>query len=82
MQVTVRLSHDLARMAGMARIPVTLDAGATVADLVAALGTRFPALAPGLAAAVPVVDGRHTGRQEPLAAGQEIALLTPVGGGC
>jgi molybdopterin converting factor small subunit len=81
MQVTVRLSHDLARMAGMARVSVTLDKGATIADLVAALGTRFPALTQRLSAAVPVVDGRHRGDQHALESGQEIALLTPASGG-
>lgn len=81
MQVMVRLSQDLARVTGRARFAVTLDDPATVADLFDALRVQYPALAAQLPAAIPIITGQHTGNDTPLAAGQEVSLLTPISGG-
>lgn len=81
MNVSVRLGTGLAQFAGNARLRLTLSEGATVTDLLDALRSQHPALEERLDTAVPIVSGRHVSRSEPLAAGQEVALLLPVAGG-
>lgn len=79
--VRVRLGAGLAPAAGNPRLAVTLVAPATVADLVAHLHEQFPTLTPKLNVAIPMVAGRHASPSQPLAEGQEVALLLPVAGG-
>lgn len=81
MEITVRLSAGLARQAGQPRLSLDLAEGATLADLLARLRAGYPALAPQLEATVAVIAGRHAGMDEPLTAGQEVALLVPISGG-
>ena len=79
--VRVRLGAGLAPASGNPRLAVTLVADATVADLVAHLREQFPPLTPKLNIAIPIVSGRHASLYQPLAEGQEVALLLPVAGG-
>ncbi len=66
---------------GNSRLRVTLDHGATVADLMEQLGADYPAMAARLAACVAVISGSHVKPDEPLSGGQEVALLMPISGG-
>jgi len=81
MIVRIRLGSSLARLAPAPLLRLELPAGATVEDLYDRLAGTAPDLGPALASAVPVVEGRHVGRDRMLSAGQEVALLTPVAGG-
>ncbi len=81
MQVTARFSGELVNQIGVARLSVTLPDDATVTDLVQHLSTQHPAAAARLATAVPVIAGRHVSGTEPLANGQEVALILPIAGG-
>jgi len=81
MQINVRLSAGLAHATGTTRLVVTLTEEATVADLLDQLRTAHPGLGPTLERAVPTISGRHVSPAEPLAAGQEVALLLPIAGG-
>ena len=81
MYVSVRLSAALAQITGLPRLQVEVDDGATVADLVSALNSRYPALASRLQHAVPIMDGSHAAQNAPLESGQEVAFLMPVAGG-
>jgi molybdopterin synthase sulfur carrier subunit len=90
---TIRLSANLRQLAGAREGSVDLPPGATVADLLAALGKSYPALADfvrvedgGLQAGVQVViDGRHIeflqGIESPVAQAQDVMLIPPLAGG-
>jgi molybdopterin converting factor small subunit len=80
MQVRVRLGAGLSRLAVAPVVGLELDDGATVADALARLAADQPVLAAHLPAALPVA-GVHAGRDRPLLAGEELALVTPVSGG-
>jgi molybdopterin converting factor small subunit len=60
---------------------IDLAEGASVDDLLAALGAQQPSLEPALPSVLPVVGGTHVERDERLQAGDEVALLIPVAGG-
>ncbi len=81
MTVHVRLSGELARICGAARLAVDLPEGATVAEVRAALVARVPALGDALKATLPLVRGAHVAPDAPLAGGDELALLLPAAGG-
>lgn len=81
MQIQTRLSGELAQQVGMARLSVTLPDGATVADLLDWLRQQYPTTTARLETAVPIIAGRHVSPTEPLADGQEVALLLPIAGG-
>lgn len=81
MQIAVRLSAALAQITGVPRLQVEVGDGATVADLKQELVSRYPALAPRLKHAVPIVGGNHASSHDALAGGQEVAFLMPVAGG-
>jgi len=81
MQVTVRLSGELAAQAGYPRITVTLTDSATVAELSTLLTQEYPRLSSLLDTAVPIIAGKHVTQSEPLANGQEVAFLLPIAGG-
>ncbi|MEA2333048.1 MAG: sulfur-carrier protein [Thermoleophilaceae bacterium] len=81
MHVQVRLGSGLATAAGTRRLRVELSDQATVATLLDHLREAEPAIAPGLDSALAVVGGTHAGGAQPLADGDEVALLIPVAGG-
>jgi molybdopterin converting factor small subunit len=80
-QVRIRLGTALARFAPAPLFRVELPDGATVEDLYDHLQAVNPELAPALTSALPIVAGTHVERTQPLAHGDEVALLTPVSGG-
>ena len=80
MRLTVRLFAGLRERAGTDRLVVELRGGATVADLLDAMaGTAVGPLAPR--ACVVAVNRRYAGPGDPLAEGDEVALVPPVSGG-
>jgi len=80
-QIVVRLGSGLATAAGTRRLRVELPQQATVETLLGRLGELEPAIAPALGSAVPVLKGTHARGAQPLADGDEVALLIPVAGG-
>jgi molybdopterin converting factor small subunit len=80
-RVKVRLGSGLSRYAVAPTLSVELDDGASVDDLLAALGSQQPSLAPALPSALPVLAGTHVEREQRLHQGDEVALLIPVAGG-
>jgi molybdopterin converting factor small subunit len=81
MQVSIRLSAALAQVVGAPRTRVDVADDATVAAATAALLAQYPALAPRLKHAVPILAGNHATADARLAPGQELAFLMPVAGG-
>jgi molybdopterin converting factor small subunit len=81
MNVPVRLGAGLSNLAGRPRLVIELNEAATIADLLVYLKTEYPAMAERMDTAVPMISGRAAPPAEPLAAGQEVALLLPVAGG-
>jgi molybdopterin converting factor small subunit len=81
MPVTVRLSAGLARLVGLPRLQMVVQDSTTVAGLLETLAVCYPTLAPHLRLAVPVVRGNPVSGEQPLASGDEVALLVPVAGG-
>jgi molybdopterin synthase catalytic subunit len=78
--VSVRLFAGLRERAGSERIEVSLPDGARVADLLAALaGTPVGALQPGQC--VVAINREYARADEPIGAGDEVALIPPVSGG-
>lgn len=81
MEVRVRLTAKLAGFTDAPLLTLELPDGATVGELLTHLGETHAGLAPALRSALPVMSGGHVERGRALAAGEEIALLTPAAGG-
>jgi molybdopterin converting factor small subunit len=81
MEISVRFGHGLAQYMGSSRLRISLDEGATVADLMERLSAAHPSLRQQLAASVAVVAGNHINHDQPLSGEQEVALLIPISGG-
>ena len=81
MRVRVRLGAGLSRFAEAPLLSIDLAEGASVDDLLAALGDEQPSLEPALRSVLPVVAGTHAEREQRLQAGDEVARLIPVAGG-
>ncbi|MET0816929.1 MAG: MoaD/ThiS family protein [Solirubrobacteraceae bacterium] len=81
MRVRVRLGAGLSRFAEAPQLSIDLADGASVDDLLDALGSRQPSLAPALTSVLPVVGGTQVEREQRLEPGDEVALLIPVAGG-
>ncbi len=76
MKVSVRLFAGLRERAGRGEIELELPEGARVSDALAAVGD--------LAAGVPLVmavNREYAAAEQPLAPGDELALIPPVSGG-
>jgi molybdopterin synthase catalytic subunit len=79
-RVSVRLFAGLRERAGGPRVEVDLPEGASVADLLAAMGTTpVGALSPGQC--VVAINREYAEPGAPVHAGDEIALVPPVSGG-
>src|ERR687898_2096883 len=80
MKVSVRLFAGLRERAGGQHVEVELPEGAVVADLLTAMGqTPVGELHPG--ECVVAINREYAGADEPVRAGDEIALVPPVSGG-
>lgn len=81
MRIHVRMSAGLAHATGQPRLMLTLQEGATVADVVAQLVAQQPGLASPLQRALPMARGQHVDQQFTLQDGEELLLLLPAAGG-
>lgn len=78
--LAVRLFGSHRESAGRPAVVVELDAGASVGDLKSALSSH-PALAESVDSAAVAVNRRYAGEMDPVAEGDEVALIPPVAGG-
>ncbi len=79
-EVPVRLFGRHREAAGEPVIRVELDAGATVADLKAALAIH-PALGTSLDGSAVAVNRIYRSGESPVIEGDEVAIIPPVAGG-
>jgi len=77
----VRLFGPAREAAGSETVTLDLGVGATAADAVAALAAEHPALVALLPRSRVAVNLEYVDARTPLAPGDEIAILPPVGGG-
>ena len=81
MTVRVRLFAIQRELVGAREVPLALSDGATIEDGWAALVARFPVLEPGRSAVRFARNGAYADPDEPLADGDELAIIPPVSGG-
>ncbi|GBD09345.1 Molybdopterin synthase catalytic subunit [Candidatus Thermoflexus japonica] len=81
MEVQIRLFATLKDRAGREQISVQLRDGASVADLLKAVGETYPALQPYLSSAVVAINHEFAFPEDRLRPGDEVALFPPVSGG-
>jgi molybdopterin converting factor small subunit len=81
MLVTIRFYSRLKDLAGCAETRETLPPGSTLADLLQALGARFPGLRSAEKSILLAVGLDYQDRGYTLRDGDEVALLPPVQGG-
>ncbi len=81
MRITVRLFAMQRELLGWKQAPLELGERATIADAWDALVTRHPALASSADSVRFARNGRYAERTDPLAEGDELALIPPVAGG-
>ncbi|WP_322801896.1 molybdenum cofactor biosynthesis protein [Thermoflexus sp.] len=81
MEVQIRLFATLKDRAGREQISVWLPDGASVADLLRAVGETYPALQPYLPSAVVAINHEFAFPEDRLRSGDEVALFPPVSGG-
>ena len=80
-RVAVRLFGPAREAVGAAAVELELLPGATAAEAVSELARAHPAVAPLLPRARVAVNLAYVDAGTRLAAGDEIAILPPVGGG-
>jgi len=81
MRIRVRLFAIQRDLVGERHVELDLPDGATVADGWAGLVARFPVLAPGGGSVRFARNGEYADPAEPLADGDELAVIPPVSGG-
>lgn len=79
--VKVLFFSALREAVGVASLPLDLPVSATGTDLLDALCRRYPVMVPYRPAVRLAVNQTYVPDQTPLAAGDEVALITPVSGG-
>jgi len=81
MHIKVRLFAAQRELVGARHVELDLPDGSTVADGWTGLVARFPALAPGRDSVRFARNGDYADLAEPLADGDELAVIPPVSGG-
>jgi molybdopterin synthase catalytic subunit len=79
--VRVRLFAGLRETIGAREICVSLDEGATIADLCRRIGEEHPLVRPMLSTAVAAVAEEYVAADHRLRDGDDVALIPPVSGG-
>ncbi|MBI4339468.1 MAG: molybdopterin converting factor subunit 1 [Chloroflexi bacterium] len=77
----MKLFAILREQAGTGATTLVLPEGATVADLIAALRGRYPALRFDAASTMVAVNLEYVSQDHPLRDDDEVALIPPVSGG-
>lgn len=80
-EVGVKLFASLREAVGREQVAIRVPAGATARDLLDALCARYPAVAAQRRALAVAVNMELCRGERVLQAGDEVALLPPVGGG-
>lgn len=81
MKVRVLFFSVLRDITGTDEIECEVPAGATLADLLAQVETRWPKLRDWGPSMLLAIDQTYVKRHEPLHVGAEVALMPPVQGG-
>jgi molybdopterin converting factor small subunit len=81
MRIRVLAFAHLRELLEQADLDVELPSGATAGDAWSELARRRPGIAPARASARFARNGAIVAADEPLIDGDELALLSPVGGG-
>ena len=81
MKVNVLLFASLREAVGKSTIELDLSENATIAAVMKALGTAYPAILPHLTSVKVAVNRGFAGPDQELHPRDEVALLPPVGGG-
>jgi molybdopterin converting factor small subunit len=81
MKLTVHLFGPVREVVGAGRATVTLGKAPTVANLLSALTAAHPDLEALLARSRVAINHVYADATEPIAPGDEIAVIPPVGGG-
>ncbi|HSR46509.1 MAG TPA: MoaD/ThiS family protein [Anaerolineales bacterium] len=81
MRVTVRLGEPYRRQAGVREIELEMPGEATVADLLAAIETRYEALLEGDVPPTVLLDDQIVDLAAPLRDGSEATLVWALSGG-
>ncbi len=81
MFVRTRLFAAFREAAGQREVTLELPAGARVADAMAEVRRRWPAIGPTLGQAMLAVNHEYVGPDLQLHDGDELALIPPVSGG-
>jgi molybdopterin converting factor subunit 1 len=80
-KIRVRLFASFREATGSGTLAWDAPAGATVADVVAALRAEYPRLGPASEKALLAVNQEYVGADFRLHDGDELALIPPVSGG-
>lgn len=81
MTVPVRLFARARELAGTDVAHVDFAATATVAEIRNGLAARYPEAAGLIACSAMAVNGEYAAEDQPVADGDEVALIPPVSGG-
>ena len=81
MRIAVQLFAKARDLAGASRVELDLPDAACVADVRAALGQRFPQMAPLISSLLVSVGTEYANDQTPLRVGTDVACFPPVSGG-
>lgn len=81
MRVRIRYFASLREAAGLADEALDLPEGASVGQARALLAERRPALAAPLAPCMAAINQRYVAADAPLADGDELVFIPPLGGG-
>ena len=77
----VRLFARLSELAGARETEVELGEGLTVGDVFEALAREYPALAGLRGSVMYALNAEYVSPDQPVRAGDEVALIPPVSGG-
>lgn len=82
MQVKVRCFAWAREVTGEDEVELEIPEGATVTDLRAALGEKYPPFAKRMESIAVSVNQEFAGERQGISAGDELALIPPISGGC
>jgi molybdopterin converting factor subunit 1 len=80
-EVDVQLFAHVRQAVGRDRIRVTLDVGASAADLLESLAREHPPIGASRRSLAIAVNQEIVGPEHEVRSGDEVALIPPVGGG-